>query len=125
MQRVRRRDTPQEIALRSALHRLGLRFRVDAAPLPELRRRADVVFRPARVAVFSDGCYWHGCPEHGSIPQANRGWWSEKIGATKRRDADTDARLRAAGWQVVRVWEHDDAEAAATRIADLVRSRLS
>src|SRR4051794_36134828 len=82
MQRQRTRDTAPEIALRSELHRRGLRYRVDAAPLPELRRRADVVFRSARLAVFVDGCFWHGCPDHGVQPRANAEWWRGKLART-------------------------------------------
>jgi DNA mismatch endonuclease, patch repair protein len=122
---VGRRDTPQELALRSALHRRGLRFRVDKAPLKELRRRADVVFGPTRVAVFVDGCFWHGCPIHGSWPKANRDWWQKKILAVRHRDMDTDHRLAGAGWLVIRVWEHEDAEVAADLIEKVVRSRKS
>ena len=103
----RQRDTKGELELRSLLHRRGLRFRVHAL-LPGLRRRSDIVFTRARVAVFVDGCFWHGRPEHGSRPKQNANWWREKIEANQRRDRDTDARLKAAGWTVVRVWEHDD-----------------
>ncbi|MEW2137624.1 very short patch repair endonuclease [Streptomyces sp. NPDC005409] len=100
------RDTKPELRLRSLLHRDGLRYRVSAKPLPHLRRTADVVFSKARVAVFVDGCYWHGCPEHGSIPVTNREFWSQKIENNIRRDRETDRLLMEAGWKVVRVWEH-------------------
>lgn len=123
MRVTRRRDTPAELALRGCLHRLGLRFRVDSRPLPAVSRRADVVFGPARVAVFVDGCFWHGCPTHGTWPKANAAWWRGKIEGNRRRDEDTDARLTEAGWAVVRVWAHDHASQAAKRIADLVRAR--
>lgn len=124
MQNTRRRDTPAELAIRAELHRRGLRYRVDIAPLHGLRRRADVVFTRPKVAVFCDGCYWHGCPEHGSWPRANAAWWRTKIEATRRRDRDTDAQLVGNGWLVVRVWEHELPEAAADRIEELVRARL-
>ena len=117
------RDTPAELALRRQLHRRGLRYRVDARPVREIRRRADIVFARARVAVFSDGCFWHGCPDHCSWPKANAEWWKAKIERTVRRDHDTDEQLTAAGWHVVRVWEHEDPAAAAERVAALVRSR--
>ena len=123
MQSVRQRDTAPERALRSALHRLGLRFRVQRRPIAGLRRFADVVFSRKRVVVFVDGCFWHGCPEHGTMAKANAGFWREKINANRRRDADTDQRLREAGWSVVRVWEHEEAMAAAARIAELLRAR--
>jgi DNA mismatch endonuclease, patch repair protein len=122
---TRRRDTAPELALRRALHRLGLRYRVDVAPLPALRRRADVLFPGARVAVFIDGCFWHGCPEHGTSPRANAAFWHDKIAANQRRDADTDARLRTAGWEVVRVWEHQDPDTAARHVRQLVIARRS
>jgi len=116
---ARRRDTAPERALRSALHRLGLRFRVDISPEKGSRRRADIVFPRARVAVYVDGCYWHGCPHHATWPTANAEWWRSKIEANRARDADTDRQLRAAGWTVVRVWEHEGA-AAAPRILEVV-----
>jgi DNA mismatch endonuclease, patch repair protein len=124
MQRQRRRDTAPELALRSLLHRRGLRFRVDHK-LPNLRRRADLVFARARVAVFIDGCFWHGCPEHGTWPRANAEWWKEKIQANRERDIDTDRSLRDAGWAAVRLWEHEDPETAARLVETVVRSRLA
>jgi len=93
--------------------------------VPGTRRRVDLVFGRARVAVFVDGCFWHGCPEHGQRAHGVNGWyWPEKIAGNRRRDADTDDRLRAAGWAVVRVWEHDDPEQAATLIGHQVDCRL-
>ena len=123
MRANRGRDTAPEKALRSAVHALGLRYRVSARPLPELRRTADLVFRPARVAVFLDGCFWHGCPEHHTVAVTNAGFWAEKVRGNVARDRDTDARLRGEGWEVVRVWEHEDPAAAAERVADVVRAR--
>ncbi|MGH3664588.1 MAG: very short patch repair endonuclease [Egibacteraceae bacterium] len=120
MQRQARRDTSPELALRRLLHARGLRYRLDARPLPDLRRRADLVFRRARVAVFIDGCYWHACPEHGTQPRANAAWWREKLERNVARDRDTGVRLDAAGWTVVRVWEHEDPEAAADRVQTAV-----
>jgi DNA mismatch endonuclease (patch repair protein) len=116
----RQRDTKREMELRSLLHRRGLRFRVHAL-LPGLRRRSDIVFTRARVVVFVDGCFWHGCPEHGTWPKQNADWWRKKLEANQRRDRDTDARLRAAGWTVIRVWEHDDPIEAADRVTEVVR----
>jgi DNA mismatch endonuclease (patch repair protein) len=123
MQATRQRDTPAEVALRSALHRLGLRFRVQRRPVAGLKRRADIVFAPARVAVFVDGCFWHGCPEHATWPKQNAVWWREKIEGNRQRDADTDARLAAAGWLSVRVWAHEKPADAAERVAGIVRAR--
>lgn len=124
MQRQQTRDTAPELALRRLLHATGLRYRIDAAPLPDLRRRADIVFRPARVAVFVDGCFWHGCPLHGSRgTTANSRYWREKILRNQRRDADTDRRLMDAGWVSFRVWEHQDPAAAAAAVAAIVRMR--
>lgn len=101
-----------------------MRFFVDRAPLPELRRRADILFPRARVAVFVDGCFWHGCPDHGTWPKGNAQWWREKLEGNQRRDADTNRRLAEADWVVVRVWEHDDAHVAAGRVVEVVRRRL-
>lgn len=123
MQRQARRDTVPELALRRALHRLGLRYRVDRAVGPGVRRRADVVFGGAKVAVFVDGCFWHRCPQHATDPKANAQWWRDKLDRNVARDRETDATLAAQGWLVVRVWEHEDAVAAAARIAELVRAR--
>lgn len=123
MKRQARRDTKPELALRRAVWRRGLRYRVDIAPTPGLRRRADLVFTRARVAVFVDGCFWHGCPEHATVPKANREWWTQKLGANARRDRDTEQRLGDAGWLVVRVWEHEEAGHAAQAIEHLVRAR--
>lgn len=121
--RVGRRDTAPEIELRRELHRRGLRFRVDRPVLPGSRRRPDIVFGPARVAVFVDGCFWHGCPDHASWPKTNAAFWREKIETNRRRDRDTDARLAAIGWQVIRVWEHEAAPTAADRIEAVVVAR--
>lgn len=122
---TRRRDTGPELALRALLHSRGLRYRVDFAPVSGVRRRADVVFSGARVAVFVDGCFWHGCPEHATWPKANADWWRGKILMNKQRDADTDRRFAAAGWKVVRVWEHEPPGKAADRVHATVARALS
>jgi DNA mismatch endonuclease, patch repair protein len=124
MQLQASRDTAPERKLRSALHKIGLRFRIHVRPLAGVRREADVVFPKARVAVFVDGCFWHGCPDHASWPKANADWWREKIEGNRRRDADTDERLRQAGWTVVRMWTHEDPVAKSSEIAELVRMRV-
>lgn len=123
MEGQRRRDTKPELALRSLLWARGLRYRVDHKVLPGMRRRADLAFLGPRVAVFVDGCFWHRCPEHGSTPRANREWWAAKLDRNVERDRDTDARLAAAGWMVVRIWEHDRLDDAVTRIEQAVRGR--
>ena len=110
------RDTEPEMALRRLLHAAGYRFRVDFSPLPGLRRKADIVFTRRKVAVFVDGCFWHSCPEHGTLPTANRPWWKQKLARNVLRDAETNRLLQAAGWRVVRVWEHEDAGSAADRV---------
>jgi DNA mismatch endonuclease (patch repair protein) len=122
MQGTRRRDTGGELALRAALHRSGLRFRVDW-PLPGTRRRADVAFPARRIAVFVDGCFWHGCPDHGTWPRANARWWRAKIEANVARDRDTVTQLTAIGWAVLRFWEHDDPGRAAATVTRAVRRR--
>jgi DNA mismatch endonuclease (patch repair protein) len=121
MQAQARRDTDCEMRIRRALHALGLRYRVHRRALPDLRREVDVVFRPARVAVFVDGCFWHGCRRHRQPVKANAPWWRDKILRNRVRDRDTNQRLLAAGWCVVRIWEHVDAGRAALTVARVVR----
>lgn len=121
---ARRRDTGPELALRRALHALGLRYRVTY-PVPGNRRRTiDIAFTRAKVAVFVDGCFWHGCPEHGTKPRANADWWEQKLTANITRDRDTDELLADAGWVVRRLWEHDPPDVAAALIHELVERRL-
>lgn len=117
----KRRDTKPELALRAILHARGLRYRVDYRPLPEMRNRADVVFTKARVAVFVDGCYWHGCPEHYWPSKTNVGYWTPKIEANQERDRRFNAALHDAGWTVLRAWEHDDPREVADQVERLVR----
>ncbi|MEU6715015.1 very short patch repair endonuclease [Nonomuraea sp. NPDC046802] len=125
MQANRSRDTKPEVALRRAAHALGLRYRVCARPLPDLRRTADMVFPSEKVAVFVDGCFWHGCPEHRTVPAANSSYWANKVQRNMARDAETDRLLREAGWVPVRFWEHDDPVHAAAEVAAAVRARRS
>src|SRR3954469_3082551 len=120
MRSQRERDTAIERTIRSLLHARGLRFRIHRRLLKGSRREVDVVFPGAKVAVFVDGCFWHGCPEHGTWPRNNAEFWRSKIAGNVRRDRDTDARLEAEGWTVVRVWEHESPAAAAERIAAAV-----
>lgn len=119
----RSRDTAPELALRRAAHALGLRYRVATRPIPSIRRTADLVFTRSKVAVFMDGCFWHGCLDHYRPPAANAGYWSSKVERNRARDADTDTKLAEAGWLSVRVWEHEDVLVAASRIAQIIRSR--
>jgi DNA mismatch endonuclease (patch repair protein) len=120
MSKQRRRDTGPEVAIRRILHRAGLRYRV-AWPIPGIRRRTvDIAFPRVRVAVFIDGCFWHGCPDHKGKPAANSAWWAEKLAKNKARDALTSDGLLQQGWTVVRIWEHEDAAEAAARIIQLV-----
>ncbi|MET9082733.1 very short patch repair endonuclease [Streptomyces sp. NPDC004237] len=123
MQAIRSRDTTPERLIRRLVHAQGLRYRVAARPLPDLRRTADMVFRPVRVAVFIDGCYWHGCPEHYVPPKTNEGYWSDKVIRNMARDRDTDQRLIEAGWTVLRFWEHEPSAECAARITSEVSSR--
>jgi DNA mismatch endonuclease (patch repair protein) len=116
MSRQRRAHTAPELALRRELHRRGLRYFVDRAPIRGQRRRADVVFPRRRIAVYVDGCFWHRCPDHATDPKNNAAWWAEKLAGNVARDRATDAALREAGWQVVRIWEHEDPVRAADRV---------
>jgi DNA mismatch endonuclease, patch repair protein len=123
MSRQAVRDTAPEVALRRELHRRGLRFRVSLRPLPTLRSTADIVFSRAKVVVYVDGCFWHSCPEHGTMPVANRDWWRSKLERNKERDREADDALARAGWMVLRIWEHEDARDAADRVEQAVRGR--
>ena len=122
MSRVAHHSTRPEVLLRRELHRRGLRYRLQTRVPGNNRRRIDIALTRARVAVYVDGCFWHGCPEHLHVPKANREWWEWKLAATYRRDRDTDRELRAAGWTVVRIWEHEDVLDAADRIEAVWRA---
>lgn len=123
MRANRRRDTRPELAVRRAVHALGLRYRVDARPLPDVNRRADLVFARAKVAVFVDGCYWHGCPEHGTVARTNADYWDPKIRRNRERDQETDTLLAKRGWVSLRIWEHEPVTSAAEKIQAEVRKR--
>jgi DNA mismatch endonuclease (patch repair protein) len=117
----RRANTRPEVAVRSLLHQRGLRFRKDVAIRAEtLRTTADIVFPRHRLAVFIDGCFWHQCPDHSHVPRANPGYWERKLARNVERDAEVTQALTAAGWTVVRIWEHEPAAEAADRIAETV-----
>lgn len=124
MRAQKRKDTAPELAIRRELHRLGCRYRVDH-PLPGLRRRADIAFTARAIAVFVDGCFWHRCPLHGTLPKHNRDWWEKKLSDNVARDRDTDRRLQESGWTVVRVWEHEDPVEAARMIALIYQQKTS
>lgn len=125
MQAQRERDTRPELLLRRELHRRGMRYRVDQAIVPGTkRRRVDIVFSRAKVAVFVDGCFWHGCADHGVRRHDINSWyWPGKIAGNKERDADTDRRLQECGWLVIRCWEHDDSIATADVVEAVVYAR--
>src|SRR5690348_16964701 len=106
MRANRGRDTGPELALRRALHSRGLRYFVNRRPVKTIRRTADIVFPGARVAVFVDGCFWHGCPDHHTAAKANADFWAAKVLGNRARDAETDRLLTDSGWTVLRVWEH-------------------
>ena len=118
MRAQRRRDTAPELALRRELHRRGVRYYVDRAPMKGVRRRADLVFPRRKVAVYVDGCFWHSCPQHATFPKNNAQWWAEKLAGNVTRDRDTDTRLTDAGWTVVRIWEHENPMVAADRVQE-------
>lgn len=120
MQRMPRSSTGPEVALRRALHRRGLRFRITGVLLPG---RPDIVFPRARIAVFVDGCFWHRCPQHGTLPKNNADWWLAKLDRNVERDAEKDTALIELGWAVVHIWEHEDVDEAVNRIAALWQAR--
>ena len=116
MSSLARRDTAPELLLRRELHRRGLRFRLQFPVPGNRRRKIDIAFTRARLAVYVDGCFWHGCLEHGTSPRTNAEWWRWKIDRNQARDQDTDELLHRKGWQVLRVWEHEEVGAAADRV---------
>ncbi|SER61204.1 T/G mismatch-specific endonuclease [Pedococcus cremeus] len=125
MSTLARRDTKPEVDLRRALHRRGLRYRVQFKVPGNRRRTIDIAFTRARLAVYVDGCFWHGCPDHHVLPRTNSNWWQWKVELNKARDADTNQALERAGWIALRFWEHVDPEEAAFVIEETYRSRLS
>lgn len=114
----RRRDTQPELRVRRLLHAAGLRYRVDFAPLQGLLARADIVFTKQRVAIFIDGCFWHGCPTHAVAPKTNADYWGPKLARNRARDSDVSKRLVKSGWVVLRFWEHDPPEVVAKVIEE-------
>lgn len=120
MAKVRQKGTDAEVALRRELYRSGLRYRVDFEVLKKPRRVADVAFPGLRIAVFVDGCFWHGCPEHATWPKQNSEFWRQKIEANRLRDSDTNSRLFNDGWTVLRFWEHESPTKAAETVVQTV-----
>lgn len=120
MAMVRQQGTDAEIALRSELYRRGLRYRVGYEVLKKPRRVADVAFPGLKIAVFVDGCFWHGCPEHATWPKRNAEFWRQKIETNRLRDADTNSRLQKIGWTVLRFWEHESPIEATDTVAQAV-----
>lgn len=120
MSRQLRRDTQPELLVRRILHSRGVRYRIDTSPEPGLRCKADLVWRGLRLAVFIDGCFWHGCPEHATRPKANEAWWAHKLDANVQRDRRTDTELTSRGWTVMRFWEHEQP----TTVADAICGTL-
>ena len=119
MSRMPRVNTKPELALRRELHARGMRFRIHA-PLPG---RPDIVLTRARLAIFVDGCFWHACPQHFTVPKSNADWWRAKLEANVARDRRNDSALEALGWAVVHLWEHENILEAGDRIELLWRSR--
>ncbi|MDN5767192.1 MAG: very short patch repair endonuclease [Humibacillus sp.] len=123
MSKQKVKDTEIELAVRRELFRRGLRFRLQGPVVPGTRRKADLEFRTARVAVFVDGCFWHGCPDHGAVPKENRVWWAKKLDENRQRDDDSVERLSADGWCVIRIWEHESVDEAVDRVEEAARGR--
>lgn len=129
MSRQKRRDTQPELLVRQILHARGIRYRVNATPEPGLRGKADIVWRGLRLAVYIDGCFWHGCPEHATRPKANEAWWAEKLDGNIERDRRTDRELMCRGWTVLRFWEHEQpatvADAICATLAEMRAAKRS
>jgi len=117
----RSRDTKPELLVRRALHARGLRFRVDLRPEATLRTRADIVFTRRRIAVYIDGCFWHGCPTHGTAPKSHSEYWTPKLARNVERDLESTAALEALGWLVLRFWSHEPVAEVVERIVEAVR----
>ncbi|MDT0308361.1 very short patch repair endonuclease [Streptomyces sp. DSM 44917] len=125
MSRQASRNTTPEVAVRRLLHATGHRYRLHR-PVPGMRRRTiDIAFPGPKVAVFLDGCFWHGCPEHATHPKANKEWWREKLDRNVSRDRETTQRLTEEGWTVLRFWEHEPSDEVAARISRVVTARRS
>ena len=120
MARTLQRDTPPEQALRKAIHKRGLRYRVHALVPGVDRARPDILFPTEKVAVYVDGCFWHSCPEHATQPSNNADWWRAKLNANQARDQRHTSALQACGWTVLRFWEHEDPTECAVVVEQVV-----
>ena len=125
MQTTAQKRTGPELALRSALDRSGLEYETDQRAIPSLRSRPDILFSGSRLAIFVDGCFWHGCPIHGTTPKNNAEWWREKLATNRRRDQQVDVALQDHGWQVLRFWEHDDPMTSAATVLEFIAARTA
>lgn len=124
MRANRSRDTSLELRLRSRLHALGLRYRVDyRVDCGKSRIRIDIAFTRRQVAVFVDGCFWHGCDQHPRSPKSNLAYWTPKIEGNRARDAAQTAALEHAGWVVIRGWEHEPLDLVVERVAGALTVR--
>jgi DNA mismatch endonuclease (patch repair protein) len=123
MKANRRVDTKPELRLRSQIHKSGLRYAMDVRPESDINRRADLVFRSAKVAVFVHGCFWHGCPKHHKLPKSNKKFWAQKVRRNRERDQETQRLLRKRGWKVLVFWEHQEAQVCADKVNVCVRQR--
>ena len=115
------RNTKPELAVRRALHAAGFRYRVDMRPALELRGRADIVFTKRKIAIYIDGCFWHGCPVHATTPKRNADYWVPKLQRNVERDRDATLKLESLGWVVLRFWEHEKVDA----IVQSIRNQLA
>lgn len=123
MQATGQRDTAAELTIRRLLHARGYRYRVDYRPIPGLRSRPDIVFTRQKLAVYIDGCFWHGCPIHATWPKKNARFWKEKIEANRERDHRATTQLEESGWTVMRIWEHEEPESTVDRIVAVLDTR--
>jgi len=124
MSRNPRRDTRPEREVRSQLHARGLRFRVDfPLDVGDVRVRPDVVFTLWRIAIFIDGCFWHGCPEHGNTPNRNRDYWIPKLRRNVERDKTVDSALFLSGWVVIRAWEHEPVQGVVAQVVAAINTQ--
>jgi DNA mismatch endonuclease (patch repair protein) len=122
MSRIRGKDTGPEMLLRKGLWKMGFRYRIHY----KLPGRPDVVFVSRRIAIFVDGCFWHGCPDHGVRPKTNSAFWNKKILGNMDRDQKNRKLLEKEGWTVLRFWEHEiekDSEGLLKRLKHLLKQK--
>ncbi len=124
MARIRSHSTSPELRLRRALWSAGARYRLNS----KLPGKPDLVFVRAKVAVFVDGCFWHACPIHGTIPKTNTEYWGPKLERNRRRDTQVNSQLEALGWLPLRLFDHeigDPADDAAACVRAVIVERLA